>query len=93
MSVKEIRDWYRARPGYWFRPKLLGFGVVPVTWQGWLLTLGVIVLAVPVARLAAARGPAYLVLEVPLLLLFLWVSWLKTDGDWRWRWGLGGDAR
>jgi len=87
MTPREIRDWYRARPGYWFRPKLFGWGAVPVTWQGWLVTIGLIVLALPVARLAALRGPLHLALIVPLILGYIYLCWAKTDGAWRWRWG------
>lgn len=34
-----IGNGFRVRPGYWFRPKKLGWGAVPVTWQGWLATI------------------------------------------------------
>ena len=87
MTPGEIRDWYRARPGYWFRPKLFGWGAVPVTWQGWAATLGLIVLALPIARLAALSGPLYSALIVPLILGYIYLCWAKTDGAWRWRWG------
>ncbi|MCW3846225.1 hypothetical protein OF829_03170 [Sphingomonas sp. LB-2] len=87
MTRQEIRDWYRVREGYWFRPKLFGWGAVPVTWQGWLLTLGLVAVAVPVARLAATRGLLLLVLIVPLVIGFTRLSWAMTDGEWKWRWG------
>jgi hypothetical protein len=87
MTIREIRDWYRARPGYWFRPKLFGWGAVPVTWQGWAATFTMIVAATAVARFAEVRDLALLVLLVPLVAAFSWLCWLKTDGDWRWRWG------
>ncbi len=25
---------------YWFKPKTYGYGVTPVSWEGWLLALG-----------------------------------------------------
>ena len=87
MSVRQIRDWYRARPGYWFRPKLFGWGAVPVTWQGWASTFGLIALSLPIAMLAAQRGMAFLVLTVPLVVGYIYLCWAKTDGDWKWRWG------
>jgi hypothetical protein len=89
MSAVRIRDWYRARPGYWFRPKLFGWGAVPVTWQGWAATLLLIAVSVPIAMLAANRGMAYLALTVPLIVGYVWLCWVRTDGDWRWRWGQG----
>ena len=87
MTRQEIRDWYRAAPGYWFRPKLFGWGAVPVTWQGWLATFGLIAVAIPVARLSAERSPALLAMILPLIAGFVWLSWAKTDGEWKWRWG------
>lgn len=91
MNVQQIRDWYRARPGYWFRPKLFGYGVVPVTWQGWAATFAVVALAMPIARLAAGGNLAWLALAIPLVVGFIWLCYVKTDGDWRWRWGRSGD--
>ncbi len=87
MNIHEIRDWYRAAPGYWFRPKLFGWGAVPVTWQGWAATLGLIVLAVPLGWLAETRGPIFLALLIPMVAAFVYLCWAKTDGDWKWRWG------
>jgi hypothetical protein len=26
---------------YWFRPRWYGYGATPVTWEGWVLTIGV----------------------------------------------------
>lgn len=87
MSAREIRDWYRAAPGYWFRPKLFGYGAVPVTWHGWAATLGLIALALAIGVFAEGRSFVYLALVVPLLLGFIWLCWTKTDGEWKWRWG------
>lgn len=87
MTRQEIRNWYRAQPGYWFRPKLFGWGAVPVTWQGWLATLGLIAVAIPVAALIEARGVIYAGVLLPLIIAYVWLCWVKTDGEWKWRWG------
>lgn len=87
MNIKQIRDWYRARPGYWFRPKLFGYGVVPVTWQGWASLAVMIALAFPIGLLAEDVNHVFIVLLVPIVAGFIWLTWVKTDGDWRWRWG------
>jgi hypothetical protein len=63
----------RLRPGCWFRPKRFGLGAVPASWQGWLLTLVVLVCAVLVGWIAEQRGPIWLALLVPLL-----------AGSWSW---------
>lgn len=87
-TIRDIHDWYRARPGYWFRPKLFGWGAVPVTWQGWALTLGFMAVSLAIALLGGARhNLTYLVALAPLIVGFVWLCWIKTDGDWRWRWG------
>ncbi|TGX40168.1 hypothetical protein E5A74_16110 [Sphingomonas naasensis] len=83
---RSIRDGYRVRPGYWFAQKRYGWGVVPATWQGWALTLGTLLIAVGIAKLAE-RSALYQLLFLPLFGGFLWICWLKTDGGWRWRWG------
>ena len=87
MSPARIRDHYFVRPGYWFAQKRYGWGVVPATWQGWALTLGMLLIAGGIARLAEHRSALYHLLFIPLFGGFLWACWLKTDGGWRWRWG------
>ncbi|RYE02017.1 MAG: hypothetical protein EOP61_09625 [Sphingomonadales bacterium] len=86
-DVARLRDWYRVRPGYWFAPKAYGLGAVPVTWQGWLLTAGFVLLALLIAGIAQQRSPAWLALLAPLTIGFVGLCWAKTDGGWRWRWG------
>lgn len=87
MTLDELRERFSVRPGYWFKPKLFGWGVYPVTWQGWALTLALVAAMVAVARVAQDRSPVYLALLLPVVLAFAWIGWAKTDGAWRWRWG------
>lgn len=87
IKLKDIPGWYHARPGYWFRPKLFGWGAVPVTWQGWVSVLVMILAGLAITRFAVATQLVMLVLLVPLIAAFVWLSVVKTDGDWRWRWG------
>jgi hypothetical protein len=79
---------------YWFRPKRYGFGATPVTWEGWLLTLGYAALAIGVAigiaRLVPVdRAGAGMLLGGLGIAggLFWGLARVKTNGDWRWRWG------
>jgi hypothetical protein len=87
MKLNQVRDYYRVRPGYWFKPKKFGWGAVPVTWQAWLATALMVAGAATLANLAEHGRPAFLALLAPLVLGFLWLCWAKTDGGWRWRWG------
>lgn len=85
--IDNLRDWYRVQPGYWYTPKLFGFGVVPVTVAGWALVLGYV--AAMVAAMAALPGDLLrIAVGAPLTIAFVWLTWVKTDGSWRWRWGL-----
>lgn len=77
----------QVRPGYWFAPKAYGFGAVPVTWQGLMVTSAFVLLAGLIANTAQHRSEVWLWLFVPLTLAFIGLCWAKTDGGWRWRWG------
>ena len=81
---------------YWFRPKSVGYGATPVTWEGWLLTLGSMVVtgaAILVAILAEVHTwPNRRIYQVICLIVVavtqfatIIVSRLKTSEDWRWR--------
>jgi len=75
---------------YWFRPKRYGYGATPSNWKGWLATLGfVALLAVIMSALELGGGTPFALLAVTAILtmLFVWIVWNKTDGDWSWRWG------
>ena len=71
----------------WFAPKRYGYGAVPVTWQGWALTIGFVIL-VSLLGIAFARHPAQLIAAViPPTIIFVVISARTTRGGWRWRWG------
>ena len=78
---------------YWFRPKQYGYGVTPVTWQGWSITIataiivGVLSALIPI--FGASKPWVFVAIPINLLLIvtLLVVSRCKTDGEWRWRWG------
>jgi hypothetical protein len=81
---------------YWFRPKSFGYGATPVTWEGWLLTLGSVVItgaAILVAILAEMHQWSdrriYQVICVIVLAMTQFVTIIlaqrKTSEDWRWR--------
>jgi len=78
---------------YWFRPKRYGYGATPVTWQGWALTLGIVLVMVAGSlclRLTERHGWALagmLGFDAVMLAVLAIASRRKTDGEWRWRWG------
>jgi hypothetical protein len=80
--------------GYWFKPKKFGYGATPTTWQGWAV-IGLYVAVVPASVLTLLGGEqsrtpvAWLTFSVVAIAtaLMVWISWRRTDGPWRWRWG------
>ena len=80
---------------YWFRPKRYGYGATPVTWEGWALTIGVaatvIVSIVLMNRLVGrsdfAAWMLWAVFIAVVTVSFVRVTRVRTDGEWRWRWG------
>ena len=78
---------------YWFRQKRFGYGATPNTWQGWLVTIiGVLLVAGIVALGHSIRDNGlralWMALGIPAVLIpFCVISYFKTKGGWRWRWG------
>ena len=78
---------------YWFKPKRYGYGATPVTWQGWALTFGTVlaVVAVSLSLRLTARSPwalaALVLFDAAAVAMLVIISYRKTDGGWRWRWG------
>ena len=72
----------------WFAPKRYGYGSgMPISWQGWALTLGFIAIAIPLAILLAHRPLQLFAILVPLVIAFSVICARTTRGGWRWRWG------
>jgi hypothetical protein len=78
---------------YWFKPKRYGYGATPVTWQGWAVTVGTVLAMVAVSlclRLTVkslSALAALLIFDAAAISALVIVSYRKTDGGWRWRWG------
>jgi len=86
MMIDDLRKAWTVRPGYWFAPRLFGYGATPVTWQGWALVLGFVALILALYTVLPddlTRVIVSIVLAVPLVI----IAYVKTDGGWRWRWG------
>ena len=71
----------------WFAPKRYGFGSVPITWQGWAITIGFVAITVTFA-VTLGRHPVQLIAAlVPIWAIFCVICAKTTRGGWRWRWG------
>ncbi len=89
----------QAEKRYWFRPKMYGYGAQPLNWKGWMAVLVYVAVVmsftVPLTFLPTLSEPEraggdvaiWLVLMVVVTLTFVGLCWVKTDGQWRWRWG------
>jgi hypothetical protein len=79
---------------YWFKPKRYGLGAAPSSWEGWALLAAYIAAMFANAFLlgvdphAGQPHPlAFIVIAFVLTLFFVVISWRKTEGGFRWRWG------
>ena len=77
-----------AMSKYWFEPKDQGYGNVPITWQGWAVTIAfsacivAIVVALYVGMLSALAG---VVIALAVTAIYLPFIRAKTSAEWRWR--------
>ena len=71
----------------WFVPKRYGYGASPISWQGWALTIGFVLVTIALAVTFGRRPLQLFAILVPLLVVFTVICARTTRGGWRWRWG------
>jgi len=72
----------------WFAPKRFGYGAgLPISWQGWVLTIGFVLASAALGVVLARKPLAFIAVMVPLTLAFVLIAANTTKGGWRWRWG------
>jgi hypothetical protein len=72
----------------WFAPKRYGYGAgLPISWQGWALTIGLAAYAVLVGLAIGNRLEVTLAAIALPLIGYLVIASRTTRGGWRWRWG------
>lgn len=72
----------------WFAPKRFGYGAgLPISWQGWLITLLYLVLVIGAALFVADTPIIFFGILIPATLALIIVTARTTRGGWRWRWG------
>lgn len=70
----------------WFTAKRFGYGAgVPITWQGWAVTIAYLLLAIGAALLVQRSLLAFFAILIPATLGFLIITAKTTRGGWRWR--------
>jgi len=90
---KKYIEYYKNNPeGYWFKRKLFGWGWVPVKWQGWLVVIAGIIIAIAgiyVGDTDDAPGAALIGILLMIGLIIIFGYW-KGEKP-RWQWGLRDD--
>jgi hypothetical protein len=76
--------------GFWFVRKRFGLGATPVTWQGFALTAGYVVLLVADLQETTTPWPRRIIAGA-LTIGFLVIAAHKTDGGLGWQWGRRSD--
>jgi hypothetical protein len=72
----------------WFAPKRFGYGTgLPITWQGWAITLCFVAVVIAVAVLFRDQPARLIAALTPITIAFLVICARTTRGGWRWRWG------
>ena len=72
----------------WFAPKRYGYGIgLPISWQGWALTIGLVAITVSLGVTLRQRPLQLIALLVPIVATFVVIGARTTRGGWRWRWG------
>ena len=83
---------------FWFRPKTYGYGVTPVTWEGWAVVVAYIAVVLTVVLRLIGHDHTFTTQLSAIAVIaaatgvMVFVSSQKTDGDLRWRWGRGDNS-
>jgi len=73
---------------YWFKPKRYGYGATPITWEGWTVILVFAFFLIWRSDVLIDIDPGRFYFEVIIsVIAIIWISKLKTEEDWKWRWG------
>jgi L-asparagine transporter-like permease len=72
---------------YWFKPKRYGYGAMPTSREGWLVTLVFILITLYTASHFESNSFQFILILTVLIIILIVVAKKKTDGEWKWRWG------
>lgn len=91
---KTYAEYVKDNPkGYWFKAKIYGWGWTPVTWQGWAVTLGyvllLVLLALTIDESSQPKEIALMFLLPAAILTSCLIRICYAKGEKPgWRWGL-----
>lgn len=70
----------------WFAVKRYGYGVgLPISWEGWLVLSAYLLVVIGSALFMSAVTT--LVVVTVTTPLFVYVAYVRSDAEWRWRHG------
>lgn len=81
---------------YWFQQKTYGYGITPISKEGWLMTLALLISILASAysnnfteeNLIGGQSVVRFFLDVFILTsIFMIISKDKMEGELQWRWG------
>lgn len=72
---------------YWFKPKVYGYGAFPATWEGWATIVIFVIGVLSTVSIAEKNLTSFIVVLITWIIIISYVSRIKTDGEWKWRWG------
>jgi hypothetical protein len=78
---------------FWLKPKTLGYGAVPTTWEGWTVVAayGAVIVACVVVMIVRKESFSAFVSSMATIVVatavMIVVSVQKTDGAWGWNAG------
>ena len=81
---------------YWFKPKNYGYGYVPISVEGWIATLGLVLIGLLLAyinnffnplKLNFMSGLIFLLGIIILGFIFLKLFEKRCKGKLKWNWG------
>jgi len=91
--LKKYVDYIQDNPKhFWFKRKLYGWGWVPATREGWLLTVAYTVLLIAFALTIDDTSPprevmfTFILPATLLTVSFIRIAWKKGEKP-RWQWG------
>ncbi|MGB0757837.1 MAG: hypothetical protein ACPGO5_05295 [Patescibacteria group bacterium] len=92
-SYKQLKAYIKDNPeGYWFKRRPWGYGWIPATWHGWVVTIGIIVLVIAnTFRFENASDEQVLKEMLPqtfvLIGILIAIAWKKGETP-KWQWGI-----
>lgn len=70
---------------FWFKPHRVSVAT-PSSWEGWLaiLALGLLQILIIKDFPLAQKPLLFWSATASAMFMFVWLAWIKTDGEWRW---------